>query len=600
VARGEQVESQRASGQDTPASASICAVQTRTWREFSATYLPRFAGCFFGLIAVRIWIQCCLYDLYTATDSGLLTIVANFVRVVFIVVLMVAAARKGFSKRQMKVLDWFSVTAMTIAAILYLAQPELPGVPLSLVACIFAGLGIVWGGGTWIRFYVRLEPGEALIYTFACLGASSLVGFLLGLLPEMVVYAIAIFMPTLSLVSYWQAMATLDERRAVIPEPVRDNLYDAEPKRVIVRLLTGIALLEFALGVARGFPFGESIPMDVPLQFVNQASVAVLSAFVIWWVLIRGRGLRFGSLWRFQVALMVVGTALIATLDADVMSWGATIITISNTLMLGILWYCIYDFSRHSSLPSYVVLGAVWIVHMLPRELGRWAIFSFGPRTAGSVVALAIMVCLIALSMAFVLRDSVPTLRPLFAEFASSSYSERFLQRARQIESHGATGERDGEEPDAPTSEEGMRSVQTREDGTQLLRGAANDAWSTQAAEGGTQDAVLPEHGSQDGALPEHAPQGTSAAERAATKADDEAWLDRRCKALQTAYRLTDRETEMVRYIAQGRSKGYIGNALYISENTVKSYTRNVYQKLCVHSKQDLLDVLYAEDDLLG
>lgn len=516
---------------------SVCATQTRTWREFSATYLPRLASCFFGLIAVRIWIQSCLYDRYTATDSGALTITTNLVRVVFIVILMIVAARQGFSDRQQKALSWFSVTTMTIAAILYLLQIELPDVPLSLAACICAGLGIVWGGGMWIRFFVRLEPGEALIYTFACLGTSSLLGLALGLLPLVVVYAIAIFMPTLSLVAYWQAMGTLDERRDFIPEPHLDTLYDAEPKHVIAQLLVGLALLEFALGVARGFPFGESIPLDVGMQCAHQAIVALLSLAIIWWVLIQGRGLRFGSLWRLQVALMVVGTVLIASLDDTAMPWGAVIITISNTLMLGVLWYCVYDFSLHSSIPSYVVLGAVWVVHMLPREAGRWAIFEFGPHTQGSVLAVAAMVCLLALSMAFVLRDSIPTLRPLFAEFASSTYGDRFIQRMNQ------------------------------------LSGAEEN-----------------ERASSDSA--EQAP-----ATEAQLKAASEELLDHRCGALQSEYCLTDRETDMVRFIAQGRSKGYISNKLFISENTVKSYTRNVYHKLCIHSKQELLDVLYSEDD---
>lgn len=35
---------------------------------------------------------------------------------------------------------------------------------------------------------------------------------------------------------------------------------------------------------------------------------------------------------------------------------------------------------------------------------------------------------------------------------------------------------------------------------------------------------------------------------------------------------------------------------LYISENTVKSHVRNVYQKLGVHSKQDIIDIINADD----
>ena len=50
-------------------------VHTTSWQEFRSTYGPMFAACFLGLIAIRVWTQCCLYDRYTATDSGAVTII---------------------------------------------------------------------------------------------------------------------------------------------------------------------------------------------------------------------------------------------------------------------------------------------------------------------------------------------------------------------------------------------------------------------------------------------------------------------------------------------------------------------------------------------
>ena len=57
-------------------------------------------------------------------------------------------------------------------------------------------------------------------------------------------------------------------------------------------------------------------------------------------------------------------------------------------------------------------------------------------------------------------------------------------------------------------------------------------------------------------------------------------------------YYLTEREREVVRLIAHGRSKAYIGKELYLSVNTVKTYVKNIHVKLNVHSKQELLDCL--------
>jgi DNA-binding NarL/FixJ family response regulator len=57
-------------------------------------------------------------------------------------------------------------------------------------------------------------------------------------------------------------------------------------------------------------------------------------------------------------------------------------------------------------------------------------------------------------------------------------------------------------------------------------------------------------------------------------------------------YNLTDREVEIVKLLCKGRSKNYIAETLFISENTVRSHSRHIYQKLNVHSKQDIMDML--------
>jgi DNA-binding CsgD family transcriptional regulator len=55
---------------------------------------------------------------------------------------------------------------------------------------------------------------------------------------------------------------------------------------------------------------------------------------------------------------------------------------------------------------------------------------------------------------------------------------------------------------------------------------------------------------------------------------------------------LTERESQVVRLIAAGRSGSYIAEALGISENTVRFHRKNAYAKLGVGNKQELLDLL--------
>jgi two-component system NarL family response regulator len=56
--------------------------------------------------------------------------------------------------------------------------------------------------------------------------------------------------------------------------------------------------------------------------------------------------------------------------------------------------------------------------------------------------------------------------------------------------------------------------------------------------------------------------------------------------------RLTDRELQILRCVAEGKSNKDIGEELFISENTVKNHVRNILEKLHLHSRMEA--VMYA------
>jgi DNA-binding CsgD family transcriptional regulator len=72
----------------------------------------------------------------------------------------------------------------------------------------------------------------------------------------------------------------------------------------------------------------------------------------------------------------------------------------------------------------------------------------------------------------------------------------------------------------------------------------------------------------------------------------DLAFIDARCEEIGASHRLTRREVEVMQMICKGRSKSHIAQAFSISEHTVSGYAKNLYTKLDVHSKQDLLSLL--------
>lgn len=67
--------------------------------------------------------------------------------------------------------------------------------------------------------------------------------------------------------------------------------------------------------------------------------------------------------------------------------------------------------------------------------------------------------------------------------------------------------------------------------------------------------------------------------------------LEAICDTLAEAHGLSGREREILGYLARGRSQPYIREELVLSKNTVATHVKHIYQKLSVHSRQELLDL---------
>lgn len=62
------------------------------------------------------------------------------------------------------------------------------------------------------------------------------------------------------------------------------------------------------------------------------------------------------------------------------------------------------------------------------------------------------------------------------------------------------------------------------------------------------------------------------------------------------AFQLSQRELEVLRLLAEGRSAKYVSEELVISFNTARSHIRHIYEKLDVHSKQELISLIRSQD----
>lgn len=537
-------------------------------------------GCalaFFGLAVVRIWIQCNLYGNYVLSDAGLVSVVINFVRIAFTVLLVAFALRGLLGRRFAKALEWFSVTVMTLGSVLFFLNGTLDSDAVLYAACMCAGLGIVWGGGMWMAFYLRLRPRTALLCALGSLALGSLGGFVMGALPRSTCYLVGVFLPTVSYVCFGRSMRMADERgwpqapggisssRECPGFAIDSKAYGAESRVDFLRLLAGLALFMLVMGVSRGFPFGESIALPLGMQLLHQGGVIMLCAVWAWAALGRGRAVSSATLWRFEVVAASAGVVLMATLEWWGFAGGAALVSIANTMTLGILWVICYDIARHSPWNPYAVLGVCWAVFLLAREVGRWGILVFAPQSSVMTLLAALMVCVLSISIAVLLGDNVPRARPLLTGFP---------------------GEEAGEGGAASEGDAGPAGCGV----TASVVGRAG------VAVGGEGDAVEPPIAGRREVLMEGGAGPGLVGDVAKLEREPEVVLhaadDGRIARLIAGFGLTRREAEVALMLAEGKSKVAIAELLVLSENTVRSYAKNAYMKMDVHSKRELQQVI--------
>lgn len=71
-------------------------------------------------------------------------------------------------------------------------------------------------------------------------------------------------------------------------------------------------------------------------------------------------------------------------------------------------------------------------------------------------------------------------------------------------------------------------------------------------------------------------------------------------EALGVEFQLSQRELEVLRLLAEGRSAKYVSEELVISFNTARSHIRHIYEKLDVHSKQELISLMRGQEGREG
>ena len=82
---------------------------------------------------------------------------------------------------------------------------------------------------------------------------------------------------------------------------------------------------------------------------------------------------------------------------------------------------------------------------------------------------------------------------------------------------------------------------------------------------------------------------GSASLDEVARVSDD---LSARCDELVRAYGLTPREEEVLRELARRRDAAAVARSLTIAPGTLKAHTRHIYEKMGIHTREELYDLL--------
>ncbi|NPD30703.1 helix-turn-helix transcriptional regulator [Eggerthellaceae bacterium zg-1084] len=521
-------------------------LHTGSLAAFRATFVSGMMVAFFGIGFYRLWYQFNFYNLHFSADVGMVTVGANLVRVAVIALMVLAVRRRGVSSRLRGVLIWSGFVLMTLSSFMYLLEVFYGQVEFEVLRILIGGVGLVGGEVIWVFFLERLKPGEVLLYAGGGLALSCALSLGLGYLDELPAGMINLFIPALSVFSYWQASSELDrragmvdasgERRRYLPES--DGLYHDDPQlmRGLWQAFGAFFLYALILGMALGYPDGSLRALSQGARTVHQLLVVALAAGLVWFVLVRGRAFKLSGHWLFLNALLMAAICLLISGDAFLGDMATFLLTNAISCFYIPLVYFGCMIARHVRWSAAQVYAIVYGGSLLFMALGRVLVFAVGPHLDHQPWLLIAMA-------AVGIVESTLLIRPQFMKGLAPGFelgSGRGAARARAAVAS------------APA--------------------ASASALAASAHAASTPDVLV-----VDG-------------DEVPVVAVDQTVI--RLAAFAQRFELTDTERSIVGLMAQGRSRSFIARELSYSEHTIRNYTRTAYRKVGVHSKQELLDRL--------
>lgn len=571
---------------DASSNTTLCA------RWFGAPFMP----CFLGLAALRVWLQVNEFGGYAQSDNGIITILSNLTYGLTFLIAATVAWRKPPTPRTEHAIAFIAAALMLVAPLLMLAGLAPNAGAVATAGALLVGVAGAFGGGMWACAYTRLPLKPALMYAFASLALGSLGGLAISFLPEGSRYIASLFMPALSLLCFKRTRAYTGDMPLGEPAgnshgaslqanasheqsaPANKSCTAADiqaPGRIAgtAPLAANASHEQAALANencrasenqtssrsagAATMRFGKAASR--PYDNEPKLSLALIIGGIAVFGLALGlsRGFPAGSPVPFGLPVRFVHQLGVVAISAGFMWWiGAK----GRHISFSLLW----------RLEIVIAATGAFILMVLPGAATEIAVAIVN-------IADTLMLCVLFITAQDVARHS--SLHPfvIFGGAWAARVLSRNLGRTVVFALSPMT-----------QSESAVLGVIVFALSLSMVCLLTDNLPRTRKLfiyddESGEAAASRTASGP---AAYETKSEGSTAANVAVASSDEQVreWL-------RTKHGLTAREIDVALLIARGRSKTFIADELFISENTVRTHSKNVYTKLGIHSREELISL---------
>lgn len=508
-------------------------------------------------------------------------------------------AAMGLSFAALLALSWFRPRTAEHVHALGFSVPLAAG-PLLLIASMYleaatpalviAGAALTGAGSagflaSWQRVFASLDAAQGTSALIAGTAGSAVIYFCICFIPAaLVAYLIPLVMVPLAGLCLWLSAQGTSVEQPMFEDVPREH---ALIYRNVVRESLLPALSVGALGFCSGSVRFLAISHQELLSFVNIVSMAVLlvifAAFFLVW---RTRTIAFSLTTVFRILFPLAATCVVALPFAgagftDVCAAASYACFMVATVLM--MMHCA-QISRDSGINPLFIYAFYGLVTYAFQMMG----YATGAASHGGFALGVEQLSLVSLATLFVML--------MVSLFGRRTYKLRtdrleFLAPAKtKAEANETTA----------LSEAGTEAANLFADDTETAASSAGNA-ELAASSASNAPAAAPAAGEAEVGEPSELDPHVAQAARGSSLGASayEQTLDRtalRCRKLAERYGLSSRETEVAELIARGHTGPAIAEALFISENTMRTHNRRIYAKLGVHKKQEFLTLLETMD----